>query len=93
MWEDLRGDRIGEARWWYYRNNPTAYSDCKVGIDVHYDWDFEWLCTIMVHEYGHLSGQEHSENPRSVMHAYVVRVFPACRITNKSRRVKRKYRA
>lgn len=34
-------------------------------------WGLGWgqVCTLMIHEYGHLTGLGHSENPKSVMRA------------------------
>jgi hypothetical protein len=41
-----------------------------------YDWP--WLCTLVVHEYGHLAGRGHVEDPNDVMHATIERVVPEC---------------
>jgi hypothetical protein len=42
-----------------------------------YAWP--WLCTLVVHEYGHLAGQGHSTDQNSVMYPSIDRVFWRCR--------------
>ena len=37
------------------------------------------ICTTIVHEWGHLSGHEHSANPRSVMYPVQLRPYWRCR--------------
>lgn len=41
-------------------------------------WPAGMLCTIIVHEMGHLAGQRHSTNRRSVMYPDYIRVFHRC---------------
>jgi hypothetical protein len=36
-------------------------------------------CTLVLHEYGHLAGREHSDDPDSVMYADYVRADDRCR--------------
>ena len=37
------------------------------------------VCSIIVHEYGHLAGQGHSTDPHNVMYPYVEYSYPPCR--------------
>ncbi len=56
---------------------PAAYSSCRVVIGPgRLTW--EEVCTIVLHEYGHLVGAGHSANPRSVMYATFERIAPRC---------------
>lgn len=66
----LRGKEGGWAKWWWTGNNkhnPSAWIDCSVTIDSRRHFATSKLCGIMVHEYGHLSGLEHSSNRYDVM--------------------------
>jgi hypothetical protein len=56
--------------------NRTIHDDPSWRSKV-YSWP--WFCTLVVHEYGHLIGRNHSTNPASVMYPVIQRVFPACR--------------
>jgi hypothetical protein len=38
-----------------------------------------WLCTVLVHEFGHLAGANHSADPRNVMHSPITRPYWRCR--------------
>jgi Matrixin len=42
------------------------------------EWPKERAQCVLIHEYGHLAGREHSEKPRSIMHA-VLRYKPCHR--------------
>lgn len=58
---------------WSERDNGTYY-DCKILYSRAYTKvEFAYYCAIIVHEYGHLDGKEHSSNPYSVMHATLTR--------------------
>ena len=37
------------------------------------------VCTLVLHEYGHLAGRPDSDDPGSVMYRYYVRSDPRCR--------------
>jgi hypothetical protein len=37
------------------------------------------ICTLVLHEYGHLTGRPDSDDPRSVMYGYYRRPDPRCR--------------
>lgn len=39
---------------------------------------YRWRCTIIVHEYGHLMGFDHTDDPASVMHTPPERVAAGC---------------
>lgn len=42
--------------------------DCLIRIPNGSHYEFEELCTIVLHEAGHVAGVGHSHNPRSVMY-------------------------
>ena len=67
----VRWDDLGSE----YAANATP-SLCVVKLNTRgpgatggaYDrWSWGWVCTYMLHEYGHLAGMNHSANPHSVM--------------------------
>lgn len=67
------GRYMGDASWSYRaEGDRSTYSDCRVEIGRRLMTDAE-LCAVVVHEYGHLAGREHSPNPRSVMYPEVGR--------------------
>jgi hypothetical protein len=43
---------------------------CGVEFNISQDWDWPKLCTVFVHEFGHLAGNPHSDDPNDVMYAY-----------------------
>jgi hypothetical protein len=46
---------------------------CAIGIDTSKHFEFEELCTIVLHGAGHVAGAGHSDRPQSIMYPY--RVF------------------
>lgn len=45
---------------------------------VRREWELV-TCTLIVHEYGHLAGQEHSTDPNNVMFPTFTYTYPPCR--------------
>jgi hypothetical protein len=43
--------------------------NCTIRIPNGSNYEFEELCTIVLHEAGHVAGAGHSHNPKSVMYA------------------------
>lgn len=71
-WADLSADLNGDSTW----SNPTAdgvYDDpsanyaCAVRLNANRDFGWPELCTVVVHEYGHLTGHRHRDDPDDVM--------------------------
>jgi hypothetical protein len=50
--------------------DPEHNTLCNVTFNVRQDWDWPKLCTIFMHEFGHLAGNDHSADPDDVMFAY-----------------------
>ena len=50
--------------------DPEHNTLCDVVFNTRQDWDWPKLCTVFMHEFGHLAGHEHSEDPDDVMFAY-----------------------
>lgn len=48
----------------------AAREACTVTLTTAYRLPFAALCSVMIHEVGHLAGVQHSLNPRSVMYEW-----------------------
>jgi Matrixin len=74
-WGKLPADENAESMW---TNQFQDYGDakdnslCSVTFNVRQDWDWGKLCTIFVHEFGHLAGNAHSSDAHDVMFAYYI---------------------
>jgi hypothetical protein len=73
---DVLADAEGAA--WAWRGN------CTIGIDARMSLEFEELCTIVLHEAGHVTGAEHSDDPNSVMFAAPVVQKVTARISGRT---------
>lgn len=51
-----------------YRPQDLATVDCTIYIDARDLWHPDWNCSLIVHEWGHLTGHKHSSDPLNVMH-------------------------
>lgn len=76
-WEHFRDDaRLLDPYAWgaaltLYLPEWRTASNCFVLLNLHYAprrWRWSRLCTVMVHEYGHLAGHDHSKDPFNVMY-------------------------
>jgi hypothetical protein len=71
----LPGWWAGEAR---YSTDGDTLWDCVIVIDTKQLTPAE-ECAVTMHEYGHLHGLEHSDDPRSVMHSPLQVIPRPCR--------------
>jgi hypothetical protein len=84
-WAAFEVDYLGTpgARAWARTFAEECLIEFNVGIWLAADWreavyDWPWLCTLVVHEYGHLAGHGHADDPADIMHATIERVAPEC---------------
>src|SRR5215207_223132 len=74
-WGRLPADENAESTW---TNQYQDYGDaehntlCSVRFNAKQDWNWPKLCTVFAHEFGHLAGNAHSDDPDDVMFAYYV---------------------
>src|SRR4051794_37730505 len=60
---------------------PSFNSECEIALSTGVDWDWLKLCTVVVHEVGHLTGHQHSDDPHDVMYGDYVEPTPECEAT------------
>jgi hypothetical protein len=53
-------------------------ASCAITLNRAVPWDWAKFCTIVVHEYGHLDGRPHVDDPNDVMYAYYVKPVDPC---------------
>lgn len=87
-WGRLPAGENAESTWtnqFQDYGDPAHNTRCDVMFNVRQDWDWPKLCTVFVHELGHLAGNAHSDDRNDVMYAYYVGAnLPACEQANVS---------
>lgn len=68
LYRPLDGSTIARATWWSTVAAPNVYLHCSITFDSnHIRVSFALYCGSVVHEWGHLSGRNHVQNPRNIM--------------------------
>lgn len=49
---------------------PEQNTSCQIAFNKALAWDWTRFCSILVHEYGHLAGRSHAEDPADIMYAF-----------------------
>jgi hypothetical protein len=60
---------------------PSANTDCELALSTQVEWDWPKLCTVVIHEIGHLTGHDHVDDPADIMNATYLRPAPECAAT------------
>ncbi|MCW2996166.1 MAG: hypothetical protein JWQ18_3661, partial [Conexibacter sp.] len=42
---------------------PSSNGECEVALSLQAGWDWPKLCTVVIHEVGHLTGHDHVDDP------------------------------
>lgn len=69
-WGALAPSINAEARWSSLRlgsKRPDLYLACEVVLNRRVEWDWPKLCTVIVHELGHLWGEDHTADEKDIM--------------------------
>lgn len=73
---------IGYASWVRPSNapvDPATFRSCRIDLLPDADLRPAALCTVIVHEVGHLLGRAHSDDPGDVMYPSLGAPLPGCR--------------
>jgi hypothetical protein len=57
---------------------PSRNTECAIVLSTSTGWDWVKLCSIVVHEAGHLTGHDHVDDPGDIMYYAYVRPAPGC---------------
>jgi hypothetical protein len=60
---------------------PSRNGDCEVTLSTAAEWDWPKLCSVVLHELGHLAGHDHVGEPDDVMYFIYLRPEPECAAT------------
>jgi hypothetical protein len=83
-WAPLDPAINGSSTWWNpvaAYGNAAANTQCAITFNQNQAFDWPMFCTVMVHEIGHLVGQQHSTDATSVMYPIYVAPVAACQGT------------
>jgi hypothetical protein len=80
-WQDLKAGTNAISSW----TNPVGQYDapaqngaCAILFNSALPWDWAKFCSVVVHEYGHLTGHPHAALADDVMYAFYVRAIDPC---------------
>lgn len=93
-WGSIYADHKGTAEWtgadgrYMGDGPPELRTNCRVSIDTTFarenrkgeDWPL--YCTAIVHEFGHLTGHDHSADPLDVMYPVMSVSSPRCEMAS-----------
>jgi hypothetical protein len=97
VWKRQAGDVNAVSLWSTATTAPYAdpadNSDCEIDLNSAAAWDWPKLCTVIVHEYGHLTGHDHDPRAGRLMSAVYATPLAECRSTAEPRGVASRARA
>lgn len=71
-WEDLPGSALGSVRFYKRADREEFGLVCEVRLQAGQKSQLyaqpQLLCSVILHEVGHLTGRGHSSNPNSIMY-------------------------
>jgi hypothetical protein len=80
-WTTLDPSLNALSTWWNpiaAYGNPQANADCQIALNESQSFDWPMFCTILVHEFGHLTGHQHVADPSDVMYPTYVQPIAQC---------------
>lgn len=82
-WTTLDADVNATSSWLATDSNapfadPAHNTLCEVDLNSTQTFDWPKFCTVVIHEFGHLTGHPHSDNANDVMSAYYSTPAPEC---------------
>src|SRR5438270_4110279 len=76
-WSPMAWDTYSASMWDVVTPGDRMI-DCHIAFNSRVTFTWSRFCTIMVHEYGHLTGHDHVPDPNSIMYARPRIIWPAC---------------
>jgi hypothetical protein len=58
--------------------DPANNTQCEIDLNIAQSFDWPKFCTVVIHEFGHLTGHEHSPDPNDIMSPYYTQPAPEC---------------
>lgn len=79
-WGTLPENINAHSDWFGMLGQPETFINCAIVFNVNadYGWDWPKFCTVVEHEFGHLSGHDHVDDPHDIMSPYYVFASPEC---------------
>lgn len=80
-WLPVEGTINARSGWANLRSqydHPELNTSCVITFNSAQTWNWKRFCSILVHEYGHLTGHPHTETPGDIMNTYYDRPVPEC---------------
>jgi hypothetical protein len=81
-WKPLAAQVNATSLWAYAGNEgfrrPARNTECEIDLSSVADWDWPKLCTVLVHEVGHLTGHDHVLDAHDVMYPTYVAPVVDC---------------
>jgi len=87
-WLPIEGAVNARSGWGNLRSqydNPELNTGCAITFNSAQRWNWKRFCSILVHEYGHLTGHAHSEDAGNIMNAYYDRPVAQCVVSQPGR--------
>ncbi len=87
QWGKLSPTINAVSTWWNpvaAYGNAQANSDCDVTLNTAQAYTWPMLCTVITHEYGHLTGHQHVPDPSNVMYPVYVQPISQCQTPDPS---------
>lgn len=60
---------------------PSRNTDCEIELSASTEWDWVKLCSVVMHEVGHLAGHDHVDDPEDLMFPVYLSPAPECAAT------------
>ena len=60
---------------------PSRNTECEIALSTRPEWDWTMLCSVVVHEVGHLTGHDHVDDVEDVMYYAYVAPVRECELT------------